>query len=226
MNQFREFIKKAAERSQLLKSYWNKSPTAKIVVINVGVYVTIISCSLCGRWDSFPKTLWSRTSPANALTSQRDDSTLSSHTPSHIWASSVLVINNPFSVRPSDGGAHGQSHPRSWQQVYLLAVRTRYPHGRHHQFALPETFSIYPASSGMLERHRCLPHFFGHAQPSGLLLPVLLPSEGLDVGCHVGFLLLGLRPPEEILFRHHSRAYNLPDEKSEFFVISQSFNSL
>jgi hypothetical protein len=49
MNQFREFIKKAAERSQLLISYWNKSPTAKIVVINVGVYVTIISCSLCGR---------------------------------------------------------------------------------------------------------------------------------------------------------------------------------
>jgi hypothetical protein len=68
--------------------------------------------------------------------------------------------------------------------------------------------------------------FLGHAQPSGLLLPVLLPSEGLGVGCHVGLLLLGLRPPEEILFRHHSWAYNLPDEKSEFFVISQSFNSL
>lgn len=222
MSMFKDFFKKMAERGQLLKAYWNKSPTTKIVVINTGVYVSIVTCSWCGKWDSSLKILWSNTSPANASIFQRGDFTLSSLTPSHTWASSVLVVQNKCSVRSPYGWLNGQSDSRSWKQVHLLALWPWYCHGGNYWISLPETISLYSATSRVRECNCRLPDLLSNVESSSPILLVLLPSASLDVSSPSGFLLPGFGPSEEILFGNYSWVNCVSDEKSQFFMISLS----
>lgn len=55
MSQFKDLFKRLLERSKGITDYWKKSPTTKIILINTGVYVFILSPSACGSSKSYPR---------------------------------------------------------------------------------------------------------------------------------------------------------------------------
>ena len=55
MSQFKDLFKRLLEKTKGITDYWKKSPTTKIILINTGVYVYLISCSACGNFESYPK---------------------------------------------------------------------------------------------------------------------------------------------------------------------------
>lgn len=55
MSQFKDLFKRLLEKTKGITDYWKKSPTTKIVLINAGVYVCLISYSACGSFELSPK---------------------------------------------------------------------------------------------------------------------------------------------------------------------------
>lgn len=49
MSQFKDVLKRLQDVAKNLGTYWKKSPTTKIVLINTGVYVLHSSFRSCGR---------------------------------------------------------------------------------------------------------------------------------------------------------------------------------
>ena len=85
MSRFEGIFTRLKAGAELLSTYWKKSPSTKIILINTGVYVLFFSTSACGNSKSYQRISWSSIFHAkDSIFSQVDFIPLQ-HTPSRTW---------------------------------------------------------------------------------------------------------------------------------------------
>ena len=145
-NRFKDLFKKILDKRKDFVQYWNKSPSTKIIILNVGVYVHNHQFSVFGNLSLFLKSSQSNTSQQKNIMSQKVDYILSLLIPFPTQESSVYVNKNKFSLRCAHAWTHGKSDSdKLWTQIYPLALRLRSSFRRHYFNSFSAPISLHSA---------------------------------------------------------------------------------